>query len=99
MNQAAELAAEALRLEILQILKEQPTYRLNDNLLKQFLKLKSYNVSQAELGAQLAWLSRTGTIALETLPICTVAILRNEGVDVVEGTAYIPGIARPGPAR
>lgn len=93
----ATLAAEQRRLEILQILFADPDYRMNDTLLKKMLQMGGTNISQAELGADLAWLERVGVIATQSLPTGKIALLRTEGVDVVEGTAHIPGIARPRP--
>jgi Fe2+ or Zn2+ uptake regulation protein len=92
------IAAEHRRLAILQLLVKDPDYSINDNLLQQLLGQIGHGVGMAVVRADLAWLEQLGLLATSELPGCTIAVLRNDGVDVANGVATMPGIARPRPA-
>jgi Fe2+ or Zn2+ uptake regulation protein len=95
MNRNME--TEQRRLTILQLLLKDQDYSINDTLLQQLLGRVGHGVSLAVVRADLAWLEQVGLLATSELPGCTVAILRNDGVDVANGVAVVPGIARPRP--
>jgi Fe2+ or Zn2+ uptake regulation protein len=92
------IAAEHRRLAILQLLAKDPDYSINDTLLQQLLGQVGHGVGMAVVRADLAWLEQLGLLATSELPGCTIAVLRNDGVDVANGVATVPGIARPRPA-
>lgn len=94
---AKDLQQEARRLAILQLLQRDPDYSINDQLLQQLLAAQGHGVSLAVVRADLAWLEQLGLVTTNELPGCTVALLRNEGVDVATGVSVVPGIARPRP--
>lgn len=85
------------RLNILQLLKEDPDYSANDDLLQELLAACGYGVSLDVVRSDLAWLEEQQLITRRDLPGCTVATLRNRGIDVASGVASVPGIARPRP--
>lgn len=97
-NTAQDIQTEARRLLILQLLQQDPDYSINDGLLQQLLRAQGYGVAIAVVRADLAWLEQLGLLSTNELPGCTVAILRNDGVDVASGVSTVPGIARPRPA-
>jgi Fe2+ or Zn2+ uptake regulation protein len=94
----SNIAAEHRRLAILQLLAKDPDYSINDTLLQQLLGQVGHGVGMAVVRADLAWLEQLGLLATSELPGCTIAVLRNDGVDVANGVAGVPGIARPRPA-
>ncbi len=93
----ADLQQEARRLAILQLLKADPDYSINDDLIQRLLAAQGHGVSIAVVRADCAWLEQLGLLSTNELPGCTVAILRNDGVDVAMGVSVVPGIARPRP--
>lgn len=94
----ADIQQEHRRLAILQLLKEDPDYSINDDLLQRLLAAQGYGVAMAVVRADLAWLEQLGLVSTNALPGVTVAVLRNDGVDVACGVSVVPGIARPRPA-
>lgn len=94
---AKDIQTESRRLAILQLLQRDPDYSINDSLLQQLLAAQGHGVSIAVVRADLAWLEQLGLLSTTELPGCTVALLRNDGVDVAMGVAVVPGIARPRP--
>jgi hypothetical protein len=94
---ANDVQTEARRLDILKLLAADPDYSINDALLQQLLKYLGHGVAVAVVRADLAWLEQVGMLSTNQLPGCTVAILRNEGVDVASGVSVVPGISRPRP--
>ncbi len=95
---AKDIKAERRRLVILQLLKEDPDYKINDTLLQELLSDLGFGVSQAVLAGDLAVLDELGLISTTELAGAVLAVLRNRGVDVACGTAVVPGVARPRPA-
>lgn len=92
-----DIVAENRRLTILQLLAKDPDYSLNDAILGDLLRMRGHAVASSVLHADLAWLERIDLITVNDLPGTRVAILRSEGLDVAQGTASVPGIARPRP--
>ena len=97
MANQQDLQQEQRRLTILQLLKQDPGYQLNDAMLQELLRYRGIRVSYAVIYADLAWLEELNLVTTDELPGCTVAHLRNAGVDVADGVSHIPGIARPRP--
>lgn len=94
----ANLQTEHRRLAILQLLRSDPDYSINDALLQRLLDQQGFGVPMAVVLADLQWLEQLELLVTNKLPGCTVAILQSSGVDVAAGTAVVPGIARPRPA-
>lgn len=93
----ADIQQEARRLAILQLLKADPDYSINDDILQRLLASQGFGVALAVVRADLAWLEQLGLVSTNALPGMTVALLRNDGVDVACGMSVVPGIARPRP--
>lgn len=94
----ADATTEARRLAILQLLQADPDYSINDALLQKLLAGQGHGVAMAVVRADLAWLEQVGLLSTNELPGVTVALLRNDGVDVAAGMSVMPGVARPRPA-
>lgn len=97
MATALELAAELRRLTILQILRDDPDYRMNDTLLSSCLKAQGQGTPSAVLLADIAWLQALGLVVTESFFSGTIILLCDGGVDVADGVSVVPGIARPRP--
>jgi len=91
------LQVENRRLMILQLLAAGSDYSANDTLLQELLALQGNGVSLDVVRTDLAWLAEQDLIMLRELPGCKVATLRSRGIDVANGLAVVPGIARPRP--
>jgi len=91
------LQVENRRLMILQLLAADSDYSANDTLLQELLALQGNGVSLDVVRTDLAWLAEQDLIMLRELPGCKVATLRSRGIDVANGLAVVPGIARPRP--
>jgi len=89
--------AESRRLMILQLLAADSDYSANDTLLQEMLAMQGNGVSLDAVRTDLAWLAEQDLLVLRDLPGCKVASLRSRGVDVANGLAVVPGIARPRP--
>ena len=85
------------RLVILRCLEGAVQYRAPSPLIGRFLDQFGHTVSTDVLTADLAWLREQGLAeAVETGGI-TVATLTARGLDVAQGRATVPGVARPVP--
>jgi repressor of nif and glnA expression len=94
---AVDIKAEKRRLVILQLLKDDPDYKIDDELLQQLLAELGYGISAIALQGDLHILSELGLISVTDLAGCTLSVLRSRGVDVAKGLSKVPGIARPRP--
>lgn len=99
MTNTTQLDAEAehRRLAILKCLKEDQDYQINLPLLQSLLKSMGHGVSTSLLKSDVAWLEQQRLVASNQLGSVTVVTLRNDGLDVACGVAYVPGVARPMP--
>ena len=89
---------EHVRLTVLRVLADQPSYRANDSVLAQAVDAMGLPCTRDQLRAQLAWLEEQGLARLEhPTPTLTVAIATERGGDVAHGRAIVPGVQRPSP--
>jgi len=88
---------EARRLAILRILQCDNDYSVNDNIVSRCLKDVGHGVALDVVRGDFSWLSSQGLISVTRLPHCHVATLRSLGLDVAEGVAEVPGVARKRP--
>ncbi len=93
----AEFQQQSRRLELLRALKQAVQYRANALLLKSFCDAVGHAVSTDRLQADLAWLAEQSLVTLEQHEATTVATLTTRGLDVANGSAHAPGVARPQP--
>ena len=97
MANVASIQQERRRLAILQLLQQEPSYRLNDAIIQELLGQLGQATPLSLVRTELAWLEQQGQIITDELPGCTVAVLKSDGIDTACGTNRVPGIARPRP--
>lgn len=96
MKSFSETLTEDRRLVILRLLKEAPSYSLNDRMLREGLKQVGHVVSLDVVKADIEWLREVGAVAKEeVVEGVTYAQLLRRGQEHVEMAAVIPGIKRP----
>lgn len=84
-----------VRLVILRVLSEMPSYRANSSVLSNVLDQFGHSVTRDQVKTELRWLEEQGLLKLEEAGAVLVATLGERGQDVSEGRAVVDGIARP----
>lgn len=98
MNYAA-FETEDRRLVLLKALANSAQYRANAYLLRRFAEQLGHTASADRIAGDMAWLSEAGLCTLEQpAPDVTVATITARGLDVAEGRAQHPGVAKPRPS-
>lgn len=97
MSPLTKLVTEDRRLAILHILEESAEYRSNLFLIQRMLHVLGHPVSQDAINTDLAWLAEQGLLELETVGGVVIPQLLSRGLDVANGRAVVPGVARPMP--
>jgi hypothetical protein len=93
----AEFETSDRRLVMLRGLENAAQYRANAYLLRRYCAALGHAVSADRFEADLAWLAEQGLIERTREQEVTVATLTQRGLDVANGTATVPGVARPQP--
>lgn len=99
MSNFAQFETEMRRREILVALANDPDYTINEGLLLRVLAEQGIGTSADQLRTDLAWLAEQGLIRLRDIGEVQVAQVLQRGVDVANGAARVPGVARPAPGR
>lgn len=87
---------EEMRLVILRLLNELPSYRGNSSTLHGGLNHWGLSFSRDQVKTELYWLKEQGCILIEMdSPAVLVVKLTERGQDVIENRARIHGIKRP----
>ncbi|UIZ57793.1 ArsR family transcriptional regulator [Acinetobacter sp. SCLZS86] len=86
---------EEMRLVLLRLLNELPSYRGNSSTLYSHLIRWGLSFSRDQVKTELYWLKEQGCIAIELDEAVMVVKLLPRGQDVVLGYAKVPGIQRP----
>ena len=87
---------EEMRLVLLRLLNEMPSYRGNSSTLHSGLNHWGFGFSRDQVKTELYWLKEQGCIVIEMdNPAVLVVKLTERGQDYVEGRARIHGIKRP----
>lgn len=89
---------EAWRLELLKLLASMPGYEAGQYFLYTCMAGGELPPpSSDQVATELAWLADQGLITLkDSVGLSTAAIVQR-GLDVAEGRARVPGVARPRP--
>lgn len=90
----ADHVTESRRLAILVALSLATRWRLTFQDLKAVVAGSGYPASTATLGADIAWLKESGLVMELDQDLIK---LTDRGLDVCQGDAVTPGVARPGP--
>lgn len=93
----AEIQAADRRLCILKLLADDQDYAINDRIMKTALASLGHGVSSDLVRAEYDWLQELGLVTVEDLGALSVARITTRGMDVANGHATVPGVARPGP--
>lgn len=87
---------EEMRLVILRLLNELPSYRGNSSTLHSGLNHWGFSFSRDQVKTELYWLKDQGCVVFELeTPEVIVVKLSERGQDVVENRAKVHGIKRP----
>ncbi|WP_048764836.1 hypothetical protein [Acinetobacter sp. 243_ASPC] len=87
---------EEMRLVLLRLLNELPSYRGNSSTLHSGLNHWGLSFTRDQVKTELYWLKEQGCIDIEMdNPAVLVVRLTERGQDYVEGRARIHGIKRP----
>ena len=97
MNSFAEHVNADRRLVLLRLLRASAGYACNEHLLGTMADRMGHAVSADRLRTDLAWLAEQELVTLDTITDLQVAKLTRRGLDVIAGTAHVPGVARPTP--
>lgn len=92
-----EFQTEDRRLVILRALSAAAEYRANGFLLRTYCDTVGHTVSTDRLAADAAWLDEQGLVKSVTQANVMVVTLTERGLDVAQGRAKVPGVARPRP--
>jgi hypothetical protein len=93
----AEVETEDRRLVILRGLKAAAHYSANAYLMRRYCESVGHTVSADRIESDIAWLAEQGLLKREVRDTVTVATLTQRGQDVADGSATVPGVARPRP--
>lgn len=93
----AQLEAEHRRRVILDALRQDADYTVNEAILRTILREFGFAVSSDRLLVDLAWLEEQGLAVLSKVGGVVVAKITRRGADVATGCTVVPGVARPEP--
>ncbi len=91
----ADFLRKDMRLVLLRILLEMPSYRANSSVLSSMLHQLGHSATRDQVKTELRWLAEQGLLTLEEVASVLVATLAERGQDVAEGRAVVDGIAKP----
>jgi hypothetical protein len=97
VNSFSEHVTADRRLVVLRLLEQAPDYRGNAFLLQRALDGFGHAVGMDRLGTDLAWLAEQDLVKVEQVGGVSIAALTQRGLDVANGRATVPGVARPAP--
>ena len=91
----ADYLRKDVRLVVLRILTEMPSYRANSSVLTNMLDQFGHAVTRDLVKTELRWLAELGAIDVNEVGSVLVATLTERGQAVATGRARIDGINRP----
>lgn len=93
----AKLEESHRRRIVLDSLRQDADYSINESVLRSILREFGFTVSCDRLRTDLAWLVEQGLVTTSETSGVMVAKITNRGVDVAAGCIVLPGVARPEP--
>jgi hypothetical protein len=93
----AEFQTADRRLVLLRALAAAAQYKANAFLLRSYAQSVGHTASADQIATDLAWLAEQQLIACERVSDVTIATINQRGLDVANGSAQVPGVARPQP--
>lgn len=97
MSSFADFQTADRRLVLLRALAAAAQYKANAFLLRSYASSVGHVVSADQIETDLAWLGEQGLITVEKVSDVTIATIKPRGLDVGNGSAQVPGVARPQP--
>lgn len=98
MSDMKRIHDEHLRLTILRLLTEQPSYSANDSVLTMATEAMGLHCTRDQMRGHLTWLAEQRLITtFKPTPMLTVAELTERGNDVAAGRSIVAGVQRPSP--
>lgn len=91
----SEFLRADLRLVMLRILSELPSYRGNSSIITDLLHQLGHAATRDQTKTELRWLAEQGLLTLQEAGSVLVATLAERGQDVAEGRSQVDGIKRP----
>jgi Fe2+ or Zn2+ uptake regulation protein len=82
------------RLSILRILEGAPGYASNEAILHQMVNHFGITSTRDQVRGELAWLGELGLVKVEDLGSLMMAKATERGIDIAQGMAHHPDIAR-----
>lgn len=96
MSQFAEYLREDIRLVILRVLAEMPSYTANSSVLAKGLGEFGHHPSRDVVKSEITWLGEQGLVTITKAEDVLVAKLTERGADVVHARTAVPGVKKPG---
>ena len=93
----AEVETQDRRLVILRGLQAAAHYTANAYLMRRYCESLGHTISADRIEQDIAWLAEQGLVTRKATEGVTVATLTQRGQDVADGSATVPGVARPRP--
>ena len=94
----SDIETADLRLVTLRSLDGSSGRQANERLLQAQVEQWGHVVAADRLRTELAWLEEQRLVALREIGGVVVATITRRGLDVVVGSAVVPGVRRPEPA-
>lgn len=95
----SDLVASDIRLVILRVLAQTPSYSHNEYVLREAVSLYGHDISSDRLRTELAWLSEQALLVIDSSSGVQVSKLTGRGFDVAQGRTVVPGVQRPRPGE
>jgi hypothetical protein len=93
----SDVVTEHLRLSILRVLDNAPSFTANDSIIHQVTQEFGIVATRDRIKTELAWLAEQGLVVTHEVMTVVVATLTERGGDVAHGRAVQPGVKRPSP--
>ncbi|MFC0686415.1 VpaChn25_0724 family phage protein [Novosphingobium clariflavum] len=85
-----------IRLSVLRLLDEQPSYSANDSLLTDAVNALGLPCTRDQMRGHITWLQEQRLVTAQSATIgLTVATITERGSEVAKGRSIIPGVQRP----
>lgn len=93
-----DIFAPNQRMIILQVLKGDNDYSMNNGILQKVLVQFGHGVGLEKTNQEILWLEEKGLVSIEKLTDeLSVVKLSRKGLEVAQGYSQIEGVERPGP--
>ena len=95
MNDFERVVREHLRITILKILLDSPSYTMNDSMITDLTGSYGQTPSRDKTRTEIFWLKEQGLVRTDGESRLIIATLTERGADVARGRVTVPGVKRP----